>query len=274
MGRFRSNTQISIADLPKIDALNNILTGYRLDGKSKKFQISSSNSNEIVKFAKSTRGGSVNEQVTEYVCCSLLEACGISVQRTSLVVCNDEVVVVCNVEYEIVPLKSIKSRFIKDKLVYDLDYFMQLAEAREPKINLEEFKRHLLQRLIYDYHLRNVDLHPGNIGFYRDSEGVFQPSYIYDMGGSLFTHRVRDKDYEKYWRKTNLKIKFGKEFHNIVEFAKECGLLREYIESTAKLMDASMEFDYDKIPAEFKYEVEKELYQVVESCKSFMEDSV
>lgn len=115
-------------------------------------------------------------------------------QDTKLVYYKGLLVVAIVLKNEITQLKQVRSYFTDEsRILYDLDYIYSLTETLKSKIDIERFKEHIRKLVLVSYVFCNVDLHPGNIGFNKIN-GKYEPSEIYDLGGSFLSAYAEDID--------------------------------------------------------------------------------
>lgn len=195
---------------------------FKVDGNSRKSVLRDENGVLWIRKLDKMRGTQrMHDTISEHMSCKTLKALQYNVQFTKLDNSSGELAVLCRMDSEIEQLKSVKSYFTKDKLEYDLDTLLSYSKQK-PNIDIEAFRYSLIRRLPLDYVLLNVDLHAGNIGFIRNDKNILEPSYIYDMGGSLLSkYALNTKEYLSKTRNIKESIRFGKRNINIIQFIKQ-----------------------------------------------------
>lgn len=172
----------------KLDSIE--LLSINLDGNSNKEVVYdiSTNKKLILKQQKTHKGIPYNDHIAEHLTCSILNECGFNTQETELVIYKRQLVVAITLKQEIKQLLQMKSYFNDgNKIVFDVGNIMALAQSTKPAVDMTKFKEHLLDLILISHVFCNKDLHPGNIGFVKSKTGVYIPSEIYDMAGSLLS---------------------------------------------------------------------------------------
>ena len=195
----------------------------------------------ILKNQKIIKGKPGNDQISEYLACNILKICGYDVQDTKLVYYKGLLVVAIVLKNEITQLKQVRSYFTDEsRILYDLDYIYSLTETLKSKIDIERFKEHIRKLVLVSYVFCNVDLHPGNIGFNKIN-GKYEPSEIYDLGGSFLSAYAEDIDKLRSVEKSlETKVRLSARDYNVLEYmTKEelQGINKKLIENKEKIKE-------------------------------------
>lgn len=163
---------------------------------------------------------------------------------------------------KLIELKGTLSYFYDMEERYlDLDSIIEGYKIRSSKTNIDEklFKEFLIRMLIVDYLIVNIDIHPGNIGFFREN-GILVPAPFYDSGASLLT-RYFDRNYEEMV-----------ESHKMINYKVLLDRKRINFEEVLKFLSREAEND-EYYKKEIRYVLEnyernkKEIHRIIDCIK-------
>lgn len=172
-------------------------------------------------------GSSYNDHIAEFLGSNIIQYLGYPSQDAYLIK-SDFISESVMVKLFKEPLTELSSKidyfYSMEYNAFDLDKILNEYKIHSniSHINTDKFNQFLVKMLIVDYIIVNIDRYPGNIGFFRDNDGIYYPSPFYDSGASLLT-RYFYQDYNEMIRNhqvVNYKvIKDGKrcKFENVLE---------------------------------------------------------
>lgn len=168
-----------------------IVVGTVESGKSKKNVIYNplDNTKYIIKYPKYKDYG---DHIAEHIACKLLNTLGIRAQNTKMAEIDGELVVMCEFIDNIIQLKDIAS-YLNSEKVLDFDSLLELESTDKNLVEINTFRQKMVELTYLSYIFKNVDLHPGNIGFIKGEYG-YKFSPIYDFGSSLSCKYYRSPD--------------------------------------------------------------------------------
>lgn len=155
----------------------------------------------MLKFQKHSirNKSSYNDHIAEFIGSNIIQLIGYASQNTYLALYDNITAVLIKMfDNKLIELKNTLSYFYNmNERFLDLDNIIEGYRIRSSKTNMDErlFKEFLIKMLIVDYLMVNIDRHPGNIGFFRES-GILIPAPFYDSGASLLT-KYFDRNYEE-----------------------------------------------------------------------------
>lgn len=172
-------------------------------------------------------GSSYNDHIAEFLGSNIIQYLGYPSQDAYLIK-SDFISESVMVKLFKEPLTELSSKidyfYSMEYNALDLDKILNEYKIHSniSHINTDKFNQFLVKMLIVDYIIVNIDRHPGNIGFFRDNDGIYYLNPFYDSGASLLT-RYFYQDYNEMIRNhqvVNYKvIKDGKrcKFENVLE---------------------------------------------------------
>lgn len=247
-----------------------LVVGMIESGKSKKSIIYNpvDNIKYIIKYPKYTDYG---DHIAEHIACKLLNSLGIRAQNTKMAEIDGELVVMCEFIGNIIQLKDMVS-YLNSEKILDFDSLLELETTDKNLVDINTFHKKIIELTYLSYIFKNVDLHPGNIGFIK-GEYDYKFSQIYDFGSSLSC---------KYYKSPNkLKNDLLKPietvliFHkkvNITEFSKKYPV-PECIKKIDLNKNWSMVYEniLNEMPSQYGYYVEYSIQSVIKNIKFLKE---
>lgn len=186
-----------------------------LDGVTPKIVVWDGDIRKMLKFAKIKMGCERRDYVSEYVACKIAKALEYNVQEVELAFYRGrECVAIRMFDYDITTFDGFGPSTDSQETEYDLDALLHFP-FKHSKFALTEpeFKQYVWNVFVLDMVLSNFDRHENNWGFQRKN-GVYQPSGLFDLGGSLYSKWVIDCPEMS-----------EQELEHLIEFDSRCAIL-------------------------------------------------
>jgi len=222
-----------------IDVSDWTVLPYPNAGAVPKLFINNGEKDFMIKFAKKRQSGAdIPYHVSEYISCRIAKSLGYAVQEVSLAMYHgQEACLVELFDRVLITFTGLGvSTLDEQELQYDLDL---VDETIKHEKFLFDVKKFVWETFLLDSFICNLDRHPNNWGFFKQSDGYIKAP-LFDLGSSLYSINAcslpKMKNVDDYVKKhSGSAVKYKDKKHTFREIvskeknSKLCSLMSPFV---------------------------------------------